>query len=109
MYVAKGGCYMKLNFTIDGVSFVEMSDGSLSAKVDGMRLCNIYYRDGKYRVKCRSKYFADFFPVEYTVGGAYLEETRNYSAYFAVLTEKQLQDWLGKIITLDISKRLDNR
>ena len=100
---------MKLNFHINGISFVEMSDGSLSAKVEGKRLCNIYYKDGEYLVKCRSKYFSDFFPAKYTVGGAYLKETRNYCTYFAILTENQLQEWLEKIITLDISKRLDNR
>lgn len=99
---------MKLNFSIDGISFVEMSDGSLSAKVGNARLCNIYYKYGDYMVKCRSKRFADLLPVAYTFKRTY-EKTRNYYTYFATVTEAQLHDWLIAIKALDISKRLDNR
>ena len=96
-----------MNINVEGIIIEKKSNG-YSAKIGNIRLCNIYEKNGLYKVKCRSKVYADALPCEYKMTDGVFN-SRNYHAYHAILDKEKLEKWLVAIREIGIDKRLDNR
>ena len=99
---------MALELNVESISIEEKKSRGYSIKVGNARLCNVKEVDGMYLAMCRSKYYADKFPVDYKISKGYIDY-RNYHFYTAILSHKQLEQWVKDILALGIDKRLDNR
>lgn len=99
---------MPLKLNIDNISIEKKKSRGYSIKIGNARLCNVKEVDDMYEVLCRSKQYADRFPVDYIISKGYFDY-RNYYFYTATLTHKQLEQWIKEIIELGVDKRLDNR
>ena len=96
-----------MNINVEDIIIEKKSNG-YSAKIGNVRLCNIYERNELYKVKCRSKAYADALLCEYKTTNDVFK-SRNYHAYHAILDKEKLEKWLVTIREIGIDKRLDNR
>lgn len=96
---------LKLN---NDITIEQKKSRGYSIKINDARLCNVQPKENIYQVVCRSKVYADAFPVSYKISKGYMD-SRNYRFYTAQLSKKQLETWLDDVIEIGINKRLDNR
>lgn len=96
---------LKLN---NNITIEPKKSRGYSVKIANARLCNVEPNDNLYKVTCRSKIYADVFPVSYKTSAGYIN-SRNYHFYIATLSKKQLEKWIDDIVEIGIDKRLDNR
>lgn len=98
-----------MNINVSSIINIEKLTNDYSAKIENKRICNFrFIGNGLYEAKCRSKDYADLFPVEYLITTPY-SKTRNYNTYKARLSLTQLEKWINDIAKLGVEKRLDNR
>lgn len=99
---------MDLKLNNKNITIESKKSRGYSIKIGNARLCNVEQNGDLYKVTCRSKIYADAFPISYKTSAGYIN-SRNYHLYTATLSKAQLEKWIDDIVEIGIDKRLDNR